>query len=214
MYETLIDLFTAIADAIRAKIGKEDDIPAQDFPSEIEGIEGSETIEDCTRYESVYTSNVVTVQDAGAYVSVISDTPLPKCVGQRITENTGARILIDWDDFGDATAEDVRKGKTFTSSSGVKITGTMEETELETLTVTYFSERLGTTDTVEFKYYPGNTWAIAVNLNDNYGFTVDSNYVYYNGIELVNFDTGSNILPTDVINKNSVYYTYDAINYM
>ena len=41
---------------------------------------------------------------------------------------TGAYIctVADYDNFGDATAEDVVKGKTFTSVAGFKVTGTAE----------------------------------------------------------------------------------------
>ena len=38
----------------------------------------------------------------------------------------GERILLCHSDLGDATAEDVAKGKTFTTAEGVKMEGTME----------------------------------------------------------------------------------------
>lgn len=45
---TLIELFTAIANAIREKTGKTESIVAENFPSEIAAIEAGVSVETCT----------------------------------------------------------------------------------------------------------------------------------------------------------------------
>lgn len=48
-----------------------------------------------------------------------------------IRKTSKPSVLLDSSDFGDATAADVIKGKTFTSENGLKITGTYEPTTTE-----------------------------------------------------------------------------------
>lgn len=48
-----------------------------------------------------------------------------------IQKTSKPSVLLDSNNFGDATAADVIKGKTFTSENGLKITGTYEPTTTE-----------------------------------------------------------------------------------
>ena len=48
-----------------------------------------------------------------------------------IRKTSKSSVLLDSNNFGDATAADVIKGKTFTSENGLKITGTYEPTTTE-----------------------------------------------------------------------------------
>lgn len=50
---------------------------------------------------------------------------------QRQIVNYGARLDAAASDFGNATAADVAQGKTFTSASGLRVTGTKQDTGLE-----------------------------------------------------------------------------------
>lgn len=73
--------------------------------------------------------------------SEIKDYPSSNCLYVCGTKSTGNVLVctnttlgeakVAYSEFGDATAEDVAKGKTFTSVAGFKVTGTAEATTVE-----------------------------------------------------------------------------------
>lgn len=151
--QTLVKTFTDIADAIRAKDGSTGTMKPTEMPGKIAAIETGTDTSDATVTASDLASGVVAYGKDGKVtgnVSVITNffqngtakiirylpnttdisksqflvdsqnVPFPVL----IRTSSGQRVLINGSDFGDATAADVATGKTFTSTSGLKVTGT------------------------------------------------------------------------------------------
>lgn len=151
--QTLVKTFTDIADAIRAKDGSTGTMKPTEMPGKIAAIETGTDTSDATVTASDLASGVVAYGKDGKVtgnVSVITNffqngtaeiiryfpnatdisesqflvdspkVPFPIL----IRTSSGQRVLIKGSDFGDATAADVVTGKTFTSASGLKVTGT------------------------------------------------------------------------------------------
>ena len=152
------DKLKAIADAIRAKEGSSDPIAANDFPARIAAIETGVQLPTLSNPGSsadiargkqlidqngeIVTGSVQTWEDGygssldGTQVSMVTDSLGGRYVSTYGTFSSnrlyrpGSTISVDLDPsaYGDATAADVASGKTFTSSAGVKISGTRVET--------------------------------------------------------------------------------------
>lgn len=141
----------AIADAVRNKTGKTDAIFVSDIPNEIASIQTGDsldisgataTADDIAEGKTAYVSTgmvtgTLTTWNSGdnptfyhtSYASYeIKNEKLqfnwkfPK--SQVYRKDSIISIASDISNFGDATADDVAEGKTFTSSSGLKVTGT------------------------------------------------------------------------------------------
>lgn len=136
------DKLKAIADAIRALEGSTGNIIANDFPARIRGISGDATAAagDIARNKTAYvkgkkiTGTVETVSagsktvNSGYAVPYVSGSTL-KVDGYRAQDTlyrTNGILTVDsqLSSYGDAAAEDVAQGKTFTSAAGLKVVGT------------------------------------------------------------------------------------------
>ena len=142
---TLSELFTNIANAIRGKDGTTATITPTDFASRISAIETGVDTSDATATASdmangvtayvngeKVTGNVATFQLDPCHIADSIRQSDPYIVmtksnnpNQLYRAGTGISVVTDKSNFGDATASDVAYGKTFTSSAGLKVTGSV-----------------------------------------------------------------------------------------
>lgn len=149
--QTLVKTFTDIADAIRAKDGSTGTMKPTEMPGKIAAIETGTDTSDATVTASDLASgvvaygkdgkvigNIITMDTGGRtngtgeesllymnensgmieiYSAALTSPLLLKAGAHQIAHASANR-------FGDATAADVATGKTFTSTAGVKVTGT------------------------------------------------------------------------------------------
>lgn len=150
-YPSLQQLFTAIADSIRAKGNVSYNIKADDFPEKImELVEGGVTLptltnpgteDDLLLYKELIdeNGNIVTgklkeiINSFSLYddVEVVIDDGIIELFAPFIEDaivRTGceSRLGISASEFGDALPEDVAEGKIFTSASGLRALGTFK----------------------------------------------------------------------------------------
>lgn len=152
-HDNLTSLFTAIANAIRAKTGGSGQIVADNFPDAISQIETGTQLPTLTdpgtasdmasgkqligQDGEIVTGSVNTVNSGNqSPINVTDEIRAPMLDGSSIVmwakittptlfrTNSVAMIYASTSFFGNATAADVAAGKTFTSAAGVNVAGT------------------------------------------------------------------------------------------
>lgn len=149
---------SGIANAIREKAGTTDFIQVQnmesairDIPKGIDTSDANATAQDIITGATAYVNGEKITGEIAFYSSEASSdlnarqsiqfsfaqgekqVGLVADIMQRSAYDAGSTLIVrrTVSDFGDATAEDVAKGKTFTSAAGLRVTGTKEESSGE-----------------------------------------------------------------------------------
>ena len=123
---SVLEKMTALADAIRSRTGGTALLTLDQMIQAVAEITGEGTA--LPRAETL----ILPDPEGGLYLEtggkgIQFSAYLPAGSGELIVdENTEIITKVSADDLGDAKASDVQAGKTFTSASGLKVTGTME----------------------------------------------------------------------------------------
>lgn len=124
------------------------------------------------------------------------------------------KIIIAGAELGDATPADVAKGKTFTSGSGVKQTGTKEEAVIETAALSLTGNALDAGVTVWYINGSGNLQTETYNA-DTVLTVKKFNIVFFAGQQLTTVVDGAeeNYLVSEMGGTPQPFIMTDGINY-
>lgn len=225
-YTSMKELFKGICDAIRTKDGTAGTIAHQNIPDRIldittgDGLDTSDataTSEDILSGKTAYANGEKITGDieytsgtktlTGSSVTTDGSNLISAkniCVTSNINTPMavlkGGKVKIDSEigNFGDAAADDVLEGKTFTSSAGLKVTGTRKTTDggIDTSDATATASDIAKNKTayVNGEKVTGNVSVYGFNAN-NIGVEFEDGYIKYinNGVSRFMVDKGGAI---------------------
>lgn len=233
---TQSEKLTAIANAIRAKEGSSDPIPANDFPARIAAIETGTQLPTLTNpgaasdlasgkqligQDGEIVTGTILERVSGASVaspgnsfytamsgSSLVEIGVQKNITRDVILRSGSEYTqyLSASQFGNATAADVASGKTFTSTAGVAVAGTGQFLKFGLFQYTGYGSANAGIPSYPTSSYPD---AIFITMNDTIPYA-DNTVFQMSVVGLTGCISGANFVRSDEVSRGT--YASDKIS--
>lgn len=192
----------ATADKIRERAYTENEYSTEEMPAGVEAVYQSGFTDGENSVPSIFGSEIVRVEPAKGFgigpcvkMSYIPSEP----IALKPKYGSNLELCAPFSDFGDAQADDVAEGVTFTGAGGFRAVGTKKVSE-PILYGTFLLRDIPRITT------PSETLILDLNDSEAYGFYLDGGDIHYGAISSVEFCDDGFIY----VNIEDTYIEYDG----